>query len=108
MQVTEAIEFKKKGRFTVFEFLEAITRLGLKTEGDVARTLANVESYLENRENWTWKDEVKPSPEFYRKVEDILHDTIPLDRPKNPILRMFILPRREDRDEVRSEYRAID
>lgn len=98
MKLSSAIRVQSRShRFTVFEFLEAITRLGLTLNGDVARTLANVENYLNSdRENWTWEDEVKPDTEFYNRVRDILHDTKPLERPRRPMHPMFFLPRLED------------
>lgn len=96
MELSDAVLVKNHGRFTVFEFLEAITRLGLTLNGDVARTLANVGNYLSDRENWRWEDEVQHDTEFYNRVKDILQNTKPLSRPRRPIHPMFFLPRRED------------
>lgn len=89
MRLTEAIQLRKNregGRFTVLEFIEAISRLGFRITGNSrvrgpAGVLAAIESYLSStdKESWSFDNNPTISPEFIDRVKRIIESTQPLD-----------------------------
>lgn len=90
LRLTEAIQLRKNregGRFTVLEFIEAISRLGFRLTGNSrvrgpAGVLAAIESYLGSvdRESWSYDNaQIRPTPEFADRVRRIVENTRPLD-----------------------------
>lgn len=95
MQLTDAIVLMRNSnnedKYSLFEFLEAICRLGFRITGNskvrgVSSILAHIKSYLDtsNRESWTYEDNnVKPSRRFKDRVENIIRSTEPLINSQN-------------------------
>lgn len=95
MQLTDAIVLMRNSnnedKYSLFEFLEAICRLGFRITGNskvrgVSSILAHIKSYLDtsNRESWTYEDNsVKPSRRFKDRVENIIRSTEPLISSQN-------------------------
>lgn len=95
VQLTDAIILMRNSnnedKYSLFEFLEAICRLGFRITGNskvrgVSSILAHIKSYLDtsNRESWTYEDNnVKPSRRFKDRVENIIRSTEPLISSQN-------------------------
>lgn len=95
VQLTDAIILMRNSnnedKYSLFEFLEAICRLGFRITGNskvrgVSSILAHIKSYLDtsNRESWTYEDNsVKPSRRFKDRVENIIRSTEPLINSQN-------------------------
>lgn len=95
MQLSDAIILMRNSnnedKYSLFEFLEAICRLGFRITGNsrvrgVSSILAHIKSYLDssNRESWTYENNnVKPSKRFKDRVENISRSTEPLINSQN-------------------------